>query len=185
MAQARTPDMVKLLCGAITSCPALFVEAEKSLAEAFGPIDATSEVFAFDFTHYYDEQMGSPLHRKFVSFARLAGPDCLAEAKVRTNAIEADFTGRLTKTCDVERPINLDVGYIAPGKLVLASMKDFSHRIYLSQGVYAEVTLQFRGGRWNPLAWTFPDYASGRYDAFLTEVRSRLREARRAETGPC
>jgi uncharacterized protein DUF4416 len=185
MALVRPPDMVKLLCGMIASRPALFTEAEKALSDAFGAIDATSEVFDFDFTHYYDAQMGTPLHRKFVSFAPQVRPDSLADAKIRTNAIEADFAERLRQECGVERPVNLDVGYIAPGKLVLASMKDFSHRIYLSQGAYAEVTLQFRGGQWRSLPWTFPDYASGRYDAFLTETRQRLRDASRAEARSC
>ena len=74
----------------------------------------------------------------------------------------------------ITRPINLDVGYVAPAKLVLASMKDFAHRIYLGRGVYAEITLQYRKGRWESLHWTFPDYASRAYDAFLTEVRHRL-----------
>ena len=54
-------------------------------------------------------------------------------------------------------------------------MKNFSHRIYLGRGVYGEVTLMFRKGRWEALPWTFPDYASCRYDSFLTEVRGRLR----------
>lgn len=85
----------------------------------------------------------------------------------------------------VARPINLDPGYLTPAKLVLASAKDFAHRVYLGGGIYAEVTLQYRGG-WQKLDWTFPDYASGRYSAFMTDARntlmsqlSRLREAGR------
>ncbi|MCP4534749.1 MAG: DUF4416 family protein, partial [Delftia sp.] len=80
-----------------------------------------------------------------------------------------------------DRPINLDVGYVEPSKLVLASMKNFSHRIYLRDGVYAEVTLMFRKGLWEPLGWTFPDYRSGRYDAFLTAARDSLPAGRAPE----
>lgn len=76
----------------------------------------------------------------------------------------------------VSRPINLDVGYVDESKLILASMKNFSHRIYLSQGVYAELTLMYHKGRWDALGWTFPDYASGRYHNFLTQARDRLRQ---------
>jgi hypothetical protein len=82
------------------------------------------------------------------------------------------------------RPINLDVGYITPAKLVLASMKNFSHRIYLRDGVYGEVTLLYRGRRWEALEWTFPDFASGRYDAFLSEARRRLRQEPARESEP-
>ena len=71
--------------------------------------------------------------------------------------------------------------YITESKLVLASMKDFSHRIYLANGVYAEITLQYHHGCWEPLPWTFPDYGSGRYDAFLTAARKRLREQQKHE----
>ena len=87
--------------------------------------------------------------------------------------MEAELAKRFT---DVVRPVNIDPGVVELSKLVLASAKNFSHRVYLRDGVYAEVTLQYRRGKWHGAAWTFPDYASGRYDAFLTAARSRLRE---------
>jgi len=156
----------------IASRRELFDEAISELTAAFGPADLVSEIMDFDLTDYYNEQMGSPLYRRFVSFERLIPPDSLAEAKLMTNQVEARFAERAAGR--PTRPVNLDPGYVAPSKLVLASMKDFSHRIYLGRGVYAEVTLLYRRGRWEPLGWTFPDYASGRYDAFLTEARSRI-----------
>lgn len=148
-------------------------DAVAPLATAFGAIETASESMAFDFTHYYDDQMGSPLLRRFVSFAPLVDPSVLSGAKVQTNVIEADFARRLGPT--PPRPLNLDVGYVSQSKLVLASMKDFSHRVYLGLGVYAEVTLMYRRTHWEALPWTFPDYASGRYDAFLTSTRQQLR----------
>ena len=162
---------MKLICGMISSRVELFDAAAEELSRAFGPIDHASETMDFDFTHYYDEQMGAPLYRRFVGFAEPFQAGALADAKLRTNAIEADFARR--RGGDAPRPINLDPGYVEASKLVLASMKNFSHRIYLTGGVYAEVTLMYRRGRWEPLPWTFPDYASGRYDAFLTAVRGR------------
>jgi len=172
MAQPTDPPQVKLLCGMISGDRGLLARATGPLTEAFGPVDLVSDVMDFDFTHYYDEQMGSGLYRRFVSFAQPVSPDVLAEAKLRTNAIEADFARDARS--GPPRPINIDPGYIEPSKLVLASMKNFSHRIYLGRGIYAEITLMYRKGRWESLDWTFPDYASGRYDGFLTEVRSRL-----------
>jgi len=152
---------------------ALFGRAAVALEAAMGPVEAVGEVVDFDFTHYYDAQMGSPLYRRFVSFAGPHRPDFLAEAKVRTNAIEAQVAAS-RPGAGPARPINLDVGYVEAPKLVLASMKNFSHRIYLGDGVYAEVTLMFSRGRWEPLPWTFPDFRSGRYDAFLSRVRDSL-----------
>jgi len=151
----------------------LFDTAAERLADEFGPIDLTSDVMPFDLTHYYDEQMGSPLYRRFVSFREPFAPDHLADAKLTTQAVEADFA-TAAEPGGPARPINLDPGYVAPSKLVLASLKDFSHRVYLGRGVYAEITLMFRKGRWEALPWTFPDFASGRYDAFLTSARERL-----------
>ena len=147
--------------------------AAGELARAMGPLDISSEVMDFDFTHYYDRAMGTPLLRQFVSFADCPAPEALVQAKLRCNAIEADFAAR--EGCPaLPRPVNLDVGYVESSKLVLASMKNFSHRIYLGQGVYAEVTLMFRHGQWQPLEWTFPDFRSGRYEAFLSAARGRL-----------
>lgn len=173
MAEACKPPAVKFICGIISGEVALLDRAAAALAGALGPVEAVGEVMDFDFTHYYDRQMGSPLYRRFVSFAGPHRPDFLAEAKVRTNAIEAELAAA-RPGAGPARPVNLDVGYVEAPKLILASMKNFSHRIYLRDGVYAEITLLFRRGRWEPLPWTFPDFRSGRYDAFLSEVRDSL-----------
>ncbi len=174
MAEPAPPEPVKLICGMITAETVLFDEATSILSENFGPVDIVSEVMDFDFTSYYDRQMGFPLYRQFISFDRLIDPGELIEAKIATNSLERVFAARATQP-GPPRPINLDPGYIAQSKLVLASMKNFSHRIYLDKGVYGEVTLMYSGGKWNPHSWTFPDYGSGRYDGFLNSARQRLR----------
>ena len=176
MAETTTPADVRLICGMISADEALFAQALERLQHEFGPADIVSDVMDFDFTHYYDGQMGSLLKRQFVSFARPTKPDALAAAKVLTNNIEADFAARLGSPDLPPRPINLDPGYVDQAKLVLASTKDFSHRIYLGSGVFGEITLLYHKGRWDALGWTFPDYASPRYHPFLTQVRSALRK---------
>jgi hypothetical protein len=189
MATPSVPPPVKLICGMLTSRRELLAEAQGELVNLFGPVDVASEIMDFDFTHYYDQEMGTPLLRQFVSFAELVPPESLAEAKHATNAMEQYFAeadtvlrGRRTvapqtaEPGEPRRPINLDPGYVDSPKLVLASMKNFAHRIYVGRGVYAEVTLLHRRGQWTPLEWTFPDYASGRYWPFLDPVRKRLRE---------
>ena len=182
MADATSPPEAKLICGMIAADEAHFARAADRLAPHFGDVELASEIMDFDFTRYYEPQMGPQLRRRFLAFAGLFAPDRLADAKLATNALEADLAAALAaeRPSGPPRPINLDPGYVEPGKLVLASMKNFAHRVYLGRGVYAEVTLLYRGGRWTPLEWTFPDYASGRYDAFLSAARERLLAQRRA-----
>lgn len=188
MATITQPGAVKLICGMISARAELFNRAQVRLEETLGQADVCSEIIPFDFTNYYDEEMGCPRLRKFIAFEELIDPSQLAEIKRATNFLEDEFA----QTCSpaarigeqkkiVRRPINLDPGYVAPSKLILASMKDFSHRIYLEGGVFAEVTLQYRNG-WQTLPWTFPDYGSGRYHPFLEAVRARLREQQKQES---
>ncbi len=172
MAQPKPAQPVQLLVGLLAGRAEWLDAGVAELVEAFGPVEAVSEDYPFTFTDYYAPTMGAGLVRRFVAFERLIDPASLADIKRATNALEARLAERIGQ---VDRPVNLDPGYVAPGKLVLASAKDFAHRVYLGQGIYAEVTLQFRHGRWVSSDWTFPDYASGLYDAFLTGVRDRLR----------
>lgn len=173
MALVGKAPLVKLICGMISARKELLEESRRRLVDHFGPVDCASEVFPFDFTHYYDDQMGSPLLRQFVSFERVADPAALVEAKLATNALEEEFA----QSCGSPppRPVNLDPGYVEESKLVLASMKNFSHRIYVGRGVYEEITLMYRKGGWEALGWTFPDYASQRYHPFLLTARMLLR----------
>lgn len=173
MAVPGPVPLVKLICGMLSSDARRFAEATRRLVDAFGPVEHTGEIMDFDSTDYYQESMGGPLLRQFVSFERLIPADKLAAAKLLTNDLEVDFAA--AEPDGPARPVNLDPGYVAEPKLVLASMKDFPHRIYISGGVYAEVTLVFRRDGWQALEWTFPDYASGRYDEFFTRARSALR----------
>ncbi len=108
-----------------------------------------------------------------MAFEQPIGPGRLAAIKRATNAVEAEFAAG--RGGGPPRPVNLDPGYVTESKLVLASAKDFAHRIYLGEGIYAEVTLTYARGRWQAGPHTFPDYASGRYDAFLTAARAALR----------
>jgi hypothetical protein len=172
MATIRTPLPVKLFVGALTSLPDTVSQAEKRLVELFGSVDLRGGPFPFDWTHYYDKAMGSPIYRYFLSFAELIEPSALADAKVKTNDVESVFA-REDRT--LQRPINLDPGYLEQSKIVLASAKNYYHRILMSGGIYAEVTLHFQEGAWRSLPWTFPDYKTDQYHRFFLSLRELYR----------
>jgi hypothetical protein len=146
--------------------------ARQRCAQIHGPIVLISEAFGFTETDYYTATMGTELKKQFLAFEQLIDPAALAEIKRAMNDYEAEYSalGRHTEP----RPLNLDPGYITPAKLVLASTKDHAHRIYLRDGIYAEVTLAFRQRRWQPLDWTYPDYRRDDYQQFFTRCREYL-----------
>ena len=183
MGEIKEPQPVNLIIGMLTSIEELFCFVETALKKEFGAIDLKSDIIPFDFTDYYQAEMGSNIQRRFFSFDKLIMPDRLADIKLWTNQFEEDMaTPPLSPTSQGaewrggKRPINLDPGYISKAKLVLASTKDFSHRIYLGKGIYAEVTLQYRNGRYESLPWTFPDYKTQQYQQFFLKVRNLYRE---------
>lgn len=174
MGATRAVSPVKLLCGLLGDDPDLLRRARQLLAKRFGPVDLESDTWPFHHTDYYREEMGAQLLRCFVSFEKLISPDRLADIKVETNTLEAEIREAALRM-DISRPINLDPGYIHQGKLVLATTKDRAHRIYLSRHIFAEVTLQYTEGHWQPQPWTYPDYHEPDYHAFFTQIRDRLR----------
>ena len=168
VAEPRPPEPVTLIVGMLAARPELLAVAEEELAEAYGPVARRSALIDFDFTDYYEPEMGPGLQRRFVSFAERIDPSALAPVKCFTNELEA----RMAASQDaVARPVNLDPGYICGSKLVLASCKDRSQRLYLGQGVYVEITLEFRRGAFRPVETTYRDYQSEAYIEFFTQVR--------------
>ena len=143
--------------------------ARRKAVEAWGPIALESRPFEFGETRYYDATMGAGLKKVFFAFRRPLDPEQLVEIKLQTNRWEEKYAAGAGKT--EPRPLNLDPGYLTLAKLVLASTKDFAHRIYLSRGIYAEVTLQYRHHRWQHHEYTFPDYRRADYQAFFDECR--------------
>ena len=156
-----------MVCGIIASTERDMDRAEKALEEAFGAVDLRSERIPFDQTSYYQEEMGDELVREWVSLQQLVQQDAIADAKLTTNRLE----GRFARP-DGSRAVNFDPGYILPSRLVLATTKDFAHRIYVGKGMYAEVTLIYRKGEFRPLDWTYPDYRQAVALDFFKAVRS-------------
>lgn len=173
MADINKPPLVKMISGIIAGNEDMLARTRELLAAEYGPIDLTSDIWNFDFTDYYENEMGSGLLRQFISFEKLIIPDIMAHVKIRTNEMEYMLAAEFSND-GVKRPINIDPGYIMPSKLVLASTKNFAHRIYLRDGIFAEITLHWQKGAFIHHEWTFPDYRTERYKAFFTRVRQKL-----------
>ncbi|MBN1399275.1 MAG: DUF4416 family protein [Anaerolineae bacterium] len=176
MGQVLQPTPVKLIVPMLAREAAWFERAERRLAAHFGPTDYVSALLPFEHTRYYEPEFGPDLLRLFIAFARLIDPGSLAEIKLLTNALEAEWS------VESRRQINLDPGYLSGAKLVLATTKNQAHRIYLGQGIYAEVTLMYRDRDYRALPWTYPDYASEAYLRVLREVRALYMQQLRTAT---
>lgn len=165
MGQIKDHPPVKLIIAFIFKEENTLVQAQCLLEKKFGKIDFTSATLPFSHTDYYQEEFGPGLKRKFISFRKLIPPQKLAQIKIITNKIEEKLSqGK-------ERLINIDPGYLDLAKLVLASTKDYKHRIYLGSGIYAEVTLFYQGKTFQAWECTYPDYRSSEYIALFNTIR--------------
>jgi len=174
MGTIHEPEPVKLFVGMLAAKHEWLAEAETVLVGHFGPVDLASDVWPFTQTDYYREEMGERLLRKFLGFERPVRPDDLVEVKHVTNDIETDLARKVED--GPARPVNLDPGYLDLSKVVLATTKDYSHRVCLGRGIYAEVTLHYHHGKYEPWEWTYPDYRTAEYGRFFLALRERLRE---------
>jgi hypothetical protein len=170
---ALHPPVLPLLVAFSTDATALDWAREQAVAQ-WGPVALESPQFDFAETDYYTASMGPELRLVMLAFERLMSPEELATRKLQTNGWEATYAERGNSA--LSRPVNLDPGYLTPAKLVLASTKDHSHRLYLGQGIFGEVTLYYSKGQWQSRPWTYPNYRRADYHAFLTSCRGWLRQ---------
>lgn len=164
------PEPALLVVGVIFSREEAYVQALPLLEAAFGEIVMESPAMPWEHSRYYESEMGAPLRRKFLFFKTLVQQDMLAPIKVKTVEIEAALSS------GGKRTVNLDPGYLTAAKLVLASNKDYSHRIYLGSGVYAEVTLRYSKGKraYLPLENTYLDFKDTHYKRVFALARVLL-----------
>ncbi len=165
MGRIRSPQPVKLIVPMLSAHTKLLEDAREALVARFGPTDLVSAHLPFEYTTYYRAELGASLQRQFLSFERLIDPGELAAIKTYSNMLEEEWR------VEERRRVNLDPGYLTPAKLVLASTKDYAHRVYIGEGVYAEVTLAYRGGDFRSWPWTYPDYQSESYLCILRKIR--------------
>ncbi len=169
MGKPKNSSSVKLITGIISSSKKMFDDAEKLLVKAFGKTDYKSPCVNFNYTRYYEKDMGQELSRVFLSFEKLIDPARLSAIKLLTNKIESRLANSHTE--GIKRPVNIDPGYLTEAKLVLASTKDYNHRIYIGKGIYAEITLCYKHKKFVPFEWTYPDYRINEYLNIFNSIR--------------
>ncbi len=177
MSELKEPDPVKPVAAIFSAHRRHLAEAARKLEEKIGPIDFISQEYVFDQTDYYREEMGWPLIKRFFAALELMDPVELVSLKIRTNELENEF-----RTSNSLRQVNIDPGYISAERLVLATGKNNVHRIYLGQGVWADLTLIFETGEFKTLPWTYPDYASTEVRSIMADIRRKYQDQIRLRT---
>lgn len=177
MGRIRAVDPALLFAGILFAKDDIYEQARQWMTAAWGPVLIESEAFDFTHTDYYQREMGGGLKRKFVAFCDFVEPTDLPKIKIVSNRMEEDLSeaGR--------RRINIDPGYLDLAKLVLASTKDYSHRLCLGENIFGEVTMRFVKGSFQPLEWTYPDYREPRTLDFLNHAR-QLYSTRKSQAVP-
>lgn len=158
---------VKTIIAVLTSEPSLLPTVYQHLTDELGEIDYTSELIPFNSTNYYEVEMGKDIQRQFISFGNLMDAGALADRKLYTNRVEQIFIDEHTQ----HRRVNLDIGYVCLAKFILASTKDHAHRIYLRDGIFAEMTLRYYKKTFQAWEWTYPDYRSQTYITIFNHIR--------------
>ncbi len=162
-----TAEKVKYFAGIIIRQEnGLWNNVKNALEKEFSPIDLKSETIPFTFTDYYEPQMGKDLLRFWIGFSGLFNRDSLPDWKIRSGKIEKTF-----KDSNRLRKVNIDPGYLALSKVVLASTKNYGHRIYIGKGILAEIEYIYRRGDFLPMDWTYPDYRSDQALLFFKKLR--------------
>jgi hypothetical protein len=167
MSDPQPAEAVKLIASLFSGESRLLDDAVHALSEKYGKVDFISAPAPFAYTDYYRKEFGGSLIRRLVAFDRLIRPDSLPDVKLWTNSLERRLLA------EGRRRVNIDPGYIAKAHLILSTGKGYSHRPYLRDGIYADLTLIYRNKAFETLPWTYPDYAGGRMIGMLTRIREK------------
>jgi len=138
------------------------------LSTLWGNVVLTSPARDFGHSDYYSAEMGRALTRRFLFFDRFIEQSELPRIKQEAIALETEFS------VEGKRRINIDPGFLTLAKLVLATTKDYTHRLYLADDIYGEVTLHFQKDQYRPSEWTYPDYKEPQALQFFQKAREEL-----------
>ena len=172
----RETQRAAVICAVMATGAEVLADAVEQLHRMFGGVKERSPSYDFDYSSYYEEEMGTGLVKQLIRFEGLAPLDKLPEIKRRTIQLETDLaTAKGGEPC---RTANIDPGMVSAQSLILASTKYSGHRICIARGLYAEATLLFQRGECSPFEWTYPDYRSKLVQEFLLKVREEVLEGR-------
>lgn len=174
MGESLIPDPVLLVIALFSRHPDALRWGRHRLEQLFGSVALVSPEYDFVQTSYYEQTMGPALRKHFLAFQDLVAPDALPDIKARTNELEQEL-GRAGAYVE-PRSINIDPGLLSLGKFMLATTKDQAHRVYLHDGIFAEVTLRFQAGAFEPWPWTYADYRQPVVLDFLRQAREFYRQ---------
>jgi Domain of unknown function (DUF4416) len=166
----RREDAI-LFVGSLFSSEDIFASVQQALTGIFGAVLFKGPALPWNFSGYYNDELQPPILRNFLFFETIIDPPCLVDAKLAALEMERKFSDK------GRRLINLDPGYLTLAKVVLASKKNYSHRINLGKGVFAELELFFRNGRFNPMPYTYNDYRDKQFLDIFTWARELLKKS--------
>jgi hypothetical protein len=164
----KLPLPVKLICAVTFTVHINRNDLFEAISSKIGGIDLRSPEFDFRHTDYYEKEMGKNLVKQYLSFVRLVNGEELPQIKIKTNILEKRFAYKKQ-----QRTVNLDPGYLEKAKMILASTKNFSHRVYLGGGIFGDLQYRFRRGTFTPNEWTYPDYRENEVISFFNSVREK------------
>ena len=167
MSKPQKPIPAKFIVGLISGNESQALKVKKILENKFGPIDGEIGPINFSITSYYEKEFGNNLKRYFFSFKKPIQLDNSERLKIYTNKLEKRLQVGNVRT------VNIDPGYITLAKLVLFTGKNRSHRVYLGNGIYGELELQFSDNSFQPVEFTYPDYKTDEYIQFFNDVRGK------------
>jgi hypothetical protein len=181
MSDPQAPEKVKLVASLFSGDLRIIEKAVELLSKKYGLIDYISSPLSFSYTDYYEKEFGSSLKRRFVAFERLIRPEFLPDIKLWTNMLETSLS------LDGKRSVNIDPCYLSSAHLILATGKGYSHRPYLRDGIYADLTLIYQNREFHVLPWTYPDYAERKTQEIFIRIRGKyllqLRDEEKKESG--
>ncbi|MFP4466548.1 MAG: DUF4416 family protein [Candidatus Goldiibacteriota bacterium] len=168
MGEIKYPEPKKIICGFIYSAEPVYEKAAAEMKMVYGETDFVSEPVPFIHTRYYGTEGREGLKRRFISFKKNADPGLLPDIKITANELEKKYLRE-----NGERKINIDPGMLSMAKVILATTKNYQHRIYAGKGIFAEVTLRYSGKKKSfiPWEWTYPDYAAEEYINIFNKIR--------------
>ncbi len=170
MGRRRTPQKVVPFTGIIKRKDFTSDDFIDMLKDVFCEEVIFSEIIPFSHTEYYKEEMGENLERLWIGFLTILSPENSHLWKVITNSIENLFKR------DGKRQVNIDPGYVSLNGVVLFTTKNYTHRLYMGNGIYGELTLFYRKGSFHPFEWTYPDYREKVALDFFCKLRSFLKD---------